>query len=309
MIETYSVYCGKCKKYHFIHEKREVFCEHCGSKMIVELYENSKREEPKQEANSQIETIKKQLEGSQISLRTQNPECNAQGHYCATSKKDGEICLSVASEGVIMKLKELGIEPKFTAKLCSKNVNVGKKRIIEESQAEDTDEEKAEHDKIKKETDEWINNVNNRTTTIHPTFEQAVKIKAILENKSLEITEEEKEKLREAIKAELQQEAESKNSGKGSIPLSAQQRKSELNNQGNDENIIEATDRLDFLLKLKNLKPEAYEVLKNKAYRGLAENKQSFEIKDPFTNNESIFRRILNAQNSEYRKKMGYKEE
>ncbi len=54
---------------------------------------------------------------------------------------------------------------------------------------------------------------------------------------------------------------------------------------------------------------EAYEVLKNKAFKGLGATKQSFEISDNFQDGKSIFRRILDEQNKQYRKKMGYKEE
>jgi hypothetical protein len=117
------------------------------------------------------------------------------------------------------------------------------------------------------------------------------------------------EEYQQQVRKQIEEEYAKKNGGKGTIPLSREMRKMEQNNQANDDNIIEATDRLDFLLQLKDKRPEAYEILKNKAFKGLSNCKQSFETSDTFEGNKSIIRRILDAENEAYRRKMGYKGE
>ena len=210
-------HCAKCQKDKAWYqgcacENKLKFCDECGTKLsFISENDESKQDELKQEQETKasIEATKKQLEGSQVSLRKElNPSCLTQGHYCATSKKDGDICLRVASEKTVKDLKHVGLEATFEASLCSKNPYKGKKRFIEETEAEDlTEEEKKQQEEERKKTEDWINNVNNRTTTIHPTFEQAMKIKAIMEGKTV-ISEEEKTKLREEVKAEFEAERE-----------------------------------------------------------------------------------------------------
>ena len=130
----YVFKCPKCEDFLIQAEEKAPFCSECGSqRVLVNSYEDKStvKQEPIQIVKPSIEALKKELAGSPISLRKQKPECNAQGHYCATSKNDGDICLSRASEKTIQESKTVGIDAKFEAKLCSKNPEKGKKKAIE----------------------------------------------------------------------------------------------------------------------------------------------------------------------------------
>jgi hypothetical protein len=82
-------------------------------------------------SESEIDQIRKELSGSSISLREQNPECLAKGHYCATSVSDGLICLKRATPETAKQCSGL-IEPAFEATLCSKNPEKGKPIVVDE---------------------------------------------------------------------------------------------------------------------------------------------------------------------------------